>query len=36
MLRKKDNVELEKMGFKYGTKEKFIFKTKSNGIESKL
>lgn len=39
MLRKKDNVkleQLEKMGFKYGSREKFIFKTKVNGIESRI
>lgn len=39
MLRKKDNVSFEdfkKFGFKYGAKEKFIYKTKSNGIESKI
>lgn len=37
MLRKKDNVnirELEKFGFKYGARDKFLYKTKSNGIES--
>lgn len=39
MLRKKDNVSFEdfkKYGFKYGSREKFIYKTKSNGMESKI
>ncbi len=39
MLRKNDNAdmkELEKYGFKYGTKDKFIFKIKKNGIESRI
>lgn len=39
MLKIKDNVdlkELEKFGFKYGTRDKFLYKTKSNGIESKI
>ena len=39
MLRKKDTVdirELEKYGFKYGSKDKFIYKTKQNGIESRI
>ncbi len=39
MLRIKVNVklkQLEEFGFKYGTKDKFLYKTKSNGIESKI
>ena len=39
MLRKKDDVslkEFEKLGFKYGSREQFLFKTKSNGMESKI
>ena len=39
MLRIKDSVdlkELEKFGFKYGAKDKFLYKTKSNRIESKI
>ena len=39
MLRKKDNVtlkDMEKFGFKYGPKDKFLYKTKSNGCESKI
>lgn len=39
MLRKKDDIsfkELEKFGFKYGTRDKFLYKTKSNGIESRI
>ena len=39
MLRKKDTVdirELEKYGFKYGSKDKFIYKTKQNGMESRI
>lgn len=37
MLRKKDEVELEelkKYGFKYGTRDKFLYKTTSNKTES--
>ncbi len=39
MLRKSDTAdisEFEKCGFKYGTKDKFIFKTKENGKESRI
>lgn len=39
MLRKSDTVELselEKFGFKYGTREKFEYKTKQHGVESKI
>ena len=39
MLRKNDTVELselEKFGFKYGTREKFEYKTKQHGVESKI
>lgn len=39
MLRKSDTVdirELEKYRFKYGSKDKFIYKTKQNGIESRI
>ena len=39
MLRIKDNVnlkELEKFGFRYGTRNRYIYKTKSNGIESRM
>lgn len=39
MLRKKDEVdmrELEKFGFRYGTRNRYIYKTKSNGIESQM
>lgn len=39
MLRKRDDVSLkdfEKFGFKYGARNKFLYKTKSNGIESKI
>lgn len=39
MLRKSDTVELselEKLGFKYGTREKFKYKTKQHGVESEI
>ena len=39
MLRKRDDVELEdfeKHGFKYGSRDQFIYKTKKNGVESKI
>ena len=39
MLKIRDDVELEeleKFGFKYGTRDKFLYKTKSNGIESRI
>lgn len=39
MLRKKDDVdirELEKFEFKYGTRDKFLYKTKTNGVESRI
>lgn len=39
MLRKRDDKSLkdfEKLGFKYGSREKIIYKTKKNGIESKI
>lgn len=39
MLRKKDSASFEdfkKHGFKYGAREKFIYKTKQNGIESSI
>lgn len=39
MIRKKDTVdirELEKFGFKYGARDKFLYKTKTNGVESKI
>lgn len=39
MLRKKDDIELEefkKFGFKYGAREKFLYKTTSNKVESKI
>lgn len=28
--------ELKKFGFKYGTRDRFLYKTKCNGIESKI
>ncbi|MCI9110537.1 MAG: hypothetical protein HFH47_01845 [Bacilli bacterium] len=31
-----DLKELEKFGFKYGTRDKFIYKTKNKGIESRI
>lgn len=37
MLKIKDNVELEKLkdfGFKYGTRDRFLYKTKCNGLEA--
>lgn len=37
MLRKKDDVDLEefkKYGFKYGTRDKFLYKTTRNKVES--
>ena len=34
MLRKRE--ELEKFGFRYGARNRYIYKTKSNGIESKM
>lgn len=37
MLKIKDNIdlkELEKFEFKYGAKDKFIYKTKKNGLEA--
>lgn len=39
MLRKKDDVdfkEFEKFGFKYGTRDKFLYKTTSNKFEYKI
>ena len=39
MLKIRDDVdlkELEKFGFKYGTREKFEYKTKQHGVESKI
>ena len=39
MLRKRDEVdmsELEAFGFRYGTRNRYIYKTKSNGIESQI
>lgn len=39
MLKKSDTVELselEKFGFKYGTKDKFEYKTKRHGVESRI
>lgn len=36
MLRKKDDVdfkEFEKFGFKYGTRDKFLYKTRRGGCE---
>lgn len=39
MLRKKDSVSLEDFkafGFKYGTRDRFLYKTKTNGLESIL
>lgn len=34
--KKIDLRELENFGFKYGSRDKFIYKTKSNGIESMI
>lgn len=39
MLRKRDDKSLEdfeKHGFKYGSRNRFIYKTKKNGLESKI
>lgn len=39
MLRKSDKAELsefKKHGFKYGTREKFEYKTKQHGVESRI
>ena len=39
MLRKRDDKSLEdfkKHGFKYGSRNQFIYKTKKNGFESKI
>lgn len=39
MLKIKDSVdlkELEKFGFKYGARDKFLYKTKRNGFESRI
>ena len=39
MLRKRDEIdmsELEMFGFKYGARNRYIYKTKSNGIESQM
>ena len=39
MLRKSNTVELselKKLGFKYGTREKFEYNTKQHGLESKI
>lgn len=39
MLKIRDDVdleELEKFGFKHGTREKFEYKTKQHGLESKI
>lgn len=39
MLRKKDNVSMDeflKFGFKYGARDKFLYKTKTKGIESSI
>lgn len=39
MLRKSDTAELsefKKFGFKYGTRNKFEYKTKQHGIESRI
>lgn len=39
MLRKRDDKSLEdfkKHGFKYGSRDQFIYKTKKNGVESKI
>lgn len=39
MLRKKNNVKLDefkKFGFKYGTRDRLIYTTKANGLESKI
>ncbi len=39
MVRKSDTAELselEKFGFKYGTRDKFEYKTKQNGLESRI
>lgn len=39
MLRKKDNISLDEFkahGFKYGTRDKFIYKTKTNGQEASI
>lgn len=33
---KKDIKELERFGFKYGTRDKFLYKTKRNGFESRI
>lgn len=38
-LRLKDNVDykkLEKFGFKFGVRDKFLYKTKNNGCEAKI
>lgn len=39
MLKVKDGVKLEELksfGFKYGTRDRFLYKTKSNGFESMI
>lgn len=39
MLRKEDTAELselKKYGFKYGSREKFEYKTKQHGVESRI
>lgn len=39
MLRKRDEVsfkDFEKLGFKYGTRDKFIFKTTKKGLEASI
>lgn len=39
MLKIRDDVDLkklEKFGFKYGTRNKFEYKTKQNGLESRI
>ena len=39
MIRKRDEIdmsELEKFGFRYGARNRYIYKTKSNGIESRM
>lgn len=39
MIRKADNAsikEFEKLGFKYGARDKIIYKTKKDGLEAKI
>lgn len=38
-MRKRDEIsfeEMKKFGFKYGTRDRFEYKTKENGVESRI